>query len=79
MKFRYAKRIGALAMAGVMAAGMLTGCGKKTETNANGEEIVELTWYQVGDAQADDDQVFEEVNNYLADKIGVKLDVIKVG
>lgn len=79
MKFRYAKRIGALAMATVMAAGMLTGCGKKAETNANGEEIVELTWYQVGDAQADDDQVFEEVNNYLADKIGVKLDVIKVG
>ena len=79
MKFRYAKRIGALAMAGVMAAGMLTGCGKKTETNANGEEIVELTWYQVGDAQADDDEVFEEVNNYLADKIGVKLDVVKVG
>lgn len=79
MKFRYAKRIGALAMAAVMAAGMLTGCGKKAETNANGEEIVELTWYQVGDAQADDDQVFEEVNNYLADKIGVKLDVIKVG
>ena len=79
MKFRHAKRIGALAMAAVMAAGMLTGCGKKAETNANGEEIVELTWYQVGDAQADDDQVFEEVNNYLADKIGVKLDVIKVG
>ena len=79
MKFRYAKRIGALAIATVMAAGMLTGCGKKAETNANGEEIVELTWYQVGDAQADDDQVFEEVNNYLADKIGVKLDVIKVG
>lgn len=79
MKFRHAKRIGALAMATVMAAGMLTGCGKKAETNANGEEIVELTWYQVGDAQADDDQVFEEVNNYLADKIGVKLDVIKVG
>ena len=79
MKFRYAKRIGALAMAAVMAAGMLTGYGKKAETNANGEEIVELTWYQVGDAQADDDQVFEEVNNYLADKIGVKLDVIKVG
>ena len=31
------------------------------------------------DEPADDDQVFEEVNNYLADKIGVKLDVIKVG
>lgn len=31
------------------------------------------------DELADDDQVFEEVNNYLADKIGVKLDVIKVG
>lgn len=31
------------------------------------------------DEPADGDQVFEEVNNYLADKIGVKLDVIKVG
>ena len=40
MKFRYAKRIGALAMATVMAAGMLTGCGKKAETNANGQMMI---------------------------------------
>ena len=79
MKFRHAKRIGALAMAAVMAAGMLTGCGKKAETNANGEEIVELTWYQVGDNQKDDSVVLEEVNKYTEEKIGVKLNIVKVG
>ena len=79
MKLKYAKRALALGMAAALSMGMLAGCGGKTETNEKGEEIVELTWYQVGDAQADDEQVFEAVNEYLAEKIGVKLNVIKVG
>lgn len=79
MKRGYIKKAAALGTAAVLTAGMLTGCGDKAETNKNGEEIVELTWYQVGDAQADDNMVFDEVNKYLADKIGVKLNVVKVG
>ena len=79
MKHEFMKKAAALGTAAVLTAGMLTGCGNKAETNKNGEEIVELTWYQVGDAQADDKEVFEQVNNYLADKIGVKLNVVKVG
>ena len=62
-----------------MAAGLLSGCGKETETNSNGEEIVELTWYQVGDNQKDDEMVLEEVNKYTEEKIGVRLNIVKVG
>lgn len=79
MKFKYAKRVVALGMAAMLSAGMLAGCGKKAETNEKGEEIVELTWYQVGDSQSDDELVLEEVNKYIAEEIGVKLNVIKVG
>ena len=41
------KKAAALGTAAVLTAGMLTGCGDKAETNKNGEEIVELTWYPV--------------------------------
>ena len=52
---------------------------KKAETNENGDEVVELTWYQVGDAQKDAQMVIDEVNKYTSEKIGVKLNVINVG
>ena len=45
----------------------------------NGDEVVELTWYQVGDAQKDAQMVIDEVNKYTSEKIGVKLNVINVG
>ena len=79
MKFKYAKRAVALGMAAMLSAGMLTGCGEKAETNEKGEEIVELTWYQVGDSQSDDEMVLEEVNKYITEEIGVKLNIVKVG
>ena len=59
MKYGKVKRILAGGCVAVMAAGLLSGCGKETETNSNGEEIVELTWYQVGDNQKDDEIVLE--------------------
>ncbi len=43
MKFRTWKKFAATGLAAVLAAGLLTGCGGKKETNANGEEVVELT------------------------------------
>ena len=79
MKYGKVKRILAGGCAAVMAAGLLSGCGKETETNSNGEEIVELTWYQVGDNQKDDEMVLEEVNKYTEEKIGVRLNIVKVG
>lgn len=79
MKFRKVKKMTAVALTAVMAAGMLAGCGKKAETNESGDEVVELTWYQVGDTQKDAQKVIDKVNEYTAEKIGVKLNVINVG
>ena len=79
MKYGEAKRILAAGCAVLMTASLMAGCGKKAETNSSGEEIVELTWYQVGDNQKDDSVVLEEVNKYTEEKIGVKLNIVKVG
>ena len=51
MKYGKVKRILAAGCAVLMTASLMAGCGKKAETNSNGEEIVELTWSQVGDNQ----------------------------
>ena len=80
MRSKMIKRFAAAGLAVVLAAGLLAGCGKKkAETNANGEEIVELTWWQIGDAQKDQDKVLEKVNEYIGDKIGVKLKISTAG
>ena len=80
MKGNMWKRLAAAGLAVVMTAGMLAGCGgKKAETNANGEEIVELTWWQIGDAQKDQERVLEKVNEYTEEKIGVKLKINTAG
>ena len=79
MKFGKAKRVLALGCAAAMTMGLLSGCGKKTETNESGEEVAELTWYQVGDTQKDAQLVLDEVNKYTTEKIGVKLNIINVG
>lgn len=79
MKYGKVKRILAAGCAVLMTASLMAGCGKKAETNSSGEEIVELTWYQVGDNQKDDSAVLEEVNKYTEEKIGVKLNIVKVG
>ena len=76
MKF---KKFASLGLAVVLAAGLLTGCGNKKETNASGEEVVELTWWQIGDAQKDQEKVLEKVNEYTQEKIGVKLRVNTAG
>lgn len=58
---------------------IMSGCGKQTETNEKETEMVELTWYQVGEAQTDDQMVLDEVNQYIEEKIGVRLHIVKVG
>lgn len=73
-------KLAALGLSAVMTMTGLLGCGgKNTEANASGEEVVELTWYQIGDSQKDVDMVIDKVNEYTAEKIGVKLKVISVG
>lgn len=79
MKWRCEKKAAAFGMAVVLALSMMTGCGKQAEENKSGEELVRLIWYQVGDVQKDDQLVMDEVNKYLAEKIGVQVKVIKVG
>lgn len=80
MKFKSLKRFAALALAGAMVLGTFAGCGKEeVETNANGEEVVELVWYQIGDPQADSQVVIDKANEYLKEKIGVTLKVNQIG
>jgi putative aldouronate transport system substrate-binding protein len=42
-------------------------------------EIVELVWYQIGDAQADMEKVVEKVNEYTKEKIGVTIKINQIG
>ena len=62
-----------------LAAGILSGCKEQAEINENGEEVVWLTWYQVGDEQKDDQMVLDAVNDYTFEKIGVKIKIEKIG
>lgn len=80
MKTKGFKKLTALGLAAVMMIGTLAGCGGGSgETNESGEEVVELTWYQVGDTQKDLETVLEKVNEYTTEKIGVKVKIINVG
>lgn len=63
----------------IFAAAIFSECGKKIETREKEKDITELTWYQVGDSQKDDPLVLDKVNQYIGKKIGVKLNIIKVG
>lgn len=58
---------------------MAAGCREQAQKIENKEETVSLIWYQVGDAQKDDQMVMDEVNKYVAEKIGVKIKIVKVG
>lgn len=76
---KWMKKAAVLGMALMMGIGTLAGCGKSAGSNESGQEIVELTWYQVGDSQKDVQMVMDKVNEYTMEKIGVKLNVISVG
>lgn len=76
---KWMKKAAVLGMALMMGIGTLSGCGKSAGSNESGQEIVELTWYQVGDSQKDVQMVMDKVNEYTMEKIGVKLNVISVG
>ena len=79
MNWKHGKRAVALGMGMVLAVAAFSGCQKKREIRSGEKDLAELTWYQVGDGQKDDTMVLEAVNEYLAETIGVKLNIIKVG
>lgn len=59
------RKIAALALAAVMAAGALAGCGgnnKETATNAQGEEIVSLKWVIIGNGMPENETVRGSMN-----------------
>lgn len=73
------KNVFAAALACMFASGILCGCGSEAENNDFEKKSIELIWYQVGDSQVDDQAVMDQVNQYIEEKIGVRLHVIKVG
>lgn len=72
------RKLAALGMAAVMAAGTLAGCGgdKETKQNANGEEIANLKWVIIGNGMPDNyDSWIAKVNDYVGEKIGVNIEM----
>ena len=63
----------------MLMLGMTAGCGEQAKESGSDKEVVELIWYQVGDIQKDDQLVEDEVNRYISEKIGVEVDIVKVG
>lgn len=56
----------------------ITGCAAAEEETEAQQETVELVWYQIGTQQQDGELVEQKVNEYLAEKIGVTVDIIPV-
>lgn len=77
MRKEFAEKCRILAVAGIIASGILTGCGKAQESET-GRETVELVWYQLGETQKDADLVLRKVNEYTVDKLGVSLQIISI-
>lgn len=75
------RKLAALGMAAIMAAGTLAGCGgsdgkKETAKNASGEDIVNLKWVIIGNGMPDNyDSWIGKVNDYIGEKIGVNLEM----
>jgi len=79
MKKETLKKITIISIIGAAALGILTTCRKKSDEGKNGEDLVELVWYQFGDKQKDSDLVLEKANEYIAEKAGVILDIEYAG
>lgn len=68
--------LAALLLGGLAIAG--SGCTGTEEETVVQPETVELVWYQIGTQQQDGEIVEQRVNDYLAEKIGVTVDIIPV-
>lgn len=79
MRFRCGKRAFVFGAAWILTACMATGCGGQADERGDEEELVKLIWYQVGDAQKDDQLVEDQINQYISEKIGAEVTIVKVG
>lgn len=88
MKFHVLKKMAVFSMAAALGVSTLAGCGGGSDDTADNskaggsgdsEEVVELKWYLIGDEPSDKDLVFEKVNEYTAEKIGVTINPVFVG
>lgn len=79
MKNKILKKMTVIMMIGVFLFGACTmASDKQSKENDKVEDIIKLTWYQFGKEQKDTHMVVEKANEYLADKIGVKLEIINI-
>lgn len=65
-------------LAMTLFTGGLVGCGDKPSGEATNKEPVNLVWYTIGAPQADDSNVEEKVNEYIADKIGATVSIKRI-
>ncbi|HHD2751281.1 TPA: ABC transporter substrate-binding protein [Clostridium perfringens] len=76
------KKIMALILGGMIGtSALLTGCGSGGSASSGGEgdKPVNLVWYVIGEAPADNEVVEEEVNKYIKDKINATVDIKHIG
>lgn len=59
----------------IMVIGTVAANGQKDNGGGDSNEPVTITWHQIGNPQDELPVVLEEVNKYLADSLGVKLDI----
>lgn len=73
------RKLVSLALAFAMVVSMFAGCGASNAGGDSvdaGKDVVTLKWYLHGSNVTDDSAVMAEVNKYLGEKIGVKLEPI---
>ncbi|SHJ85932.1 carbohydrate ABC transporter substrate-binding protein, CUT1 family [Clostridium cavendishii DSM 21758] len=68
------KKITALILGTVMISGAIIGCGKSASSDKK-DEVVNLTWYTIGQPQKDTEKVQEEINKYTKEKIGATVTI----
>ena len=64
--------------AGLAACGNLSGNSKKAADSASGEKTV-IKMYQIGDKPDNLDELLENANKIIGEKVGAKLDIQYLG
>lgn len=79
MKREMLKKLTAATGACVLIVAICFSCSKEDARVGEQEEtLVELTWYQLGEEQKDSALVLDRVNDYIGEKLGVRLNIISV-
>lgn len=73
------RRVVSLLLVGVMAMGLVSGCGNKEEKPAEKDgEVVELDFYLSAGAINDQERIMEKANEIIEDEIGAHLNIISL-